>query len=84
MGLNVSIVMYRFIITQYLNSSSMQVFFNFLHTIDNQKKWCSFLDILEFYCEGFVPIEVLGYTPLPPREHCKQVLAKGQGSWLHL
>lgn len=50
--------MYRFIITQYLNSSSMQFFFNFLHTIDNQKKWCSFLDILEFYCEGFVPIEV--------------------------
>lgn len=50
--------MYRFIITQYLNSSSMQVFLNFLHTIDNQKKWCSFLDILEFYCEGFVPIEV--------------------------
>lgn len=62
----------------------MQVFFNFLHTIDNQKKGCSFLDILEFYCEGFVPIEVYGYTPLPPREHCKQVLAKGQGSWLHL
>lgn len=63
----------------------MQVFFfNFLHTIDNQKKGCSFLDILEFYCEGFVPFEVYGYTPLPPREHCKQVLAKGQGSWLHL